>query len=202
MADDLKNNDIDNIDTSNSVENNSREDINESFLTKKRIIFIAIPIAVLLLGIIMLYLFGVSGEGKEEKKSEEPTPTEETAHPTETTEDPTGGQQQNILDGIQKEIFLDLPDIIVNLNSDNKKQAYLKSIITLALPTAKSSAMVEANMPRIIDSFQVYLRELSAKEVQGSAGMFRLKEELIERINRIISPEKINDILFKEMLIQ
>jgi flagellar protein FliL len=57
-------------------------------------------------------------------------------------------------------------------------------------------------LPRIIDNFQVYLRELRVEDLKGSGGMYRLREELLLRVNAAVAPAKINDVLFKEMLVQ
>ncbi len=57
-------------------------------------------------------------------------------------------------------------------------------------------------MPRIIDNFQVYLRELRVEDLKGSAGMYRLREEMLIRVSAAVAPAKINDVLFKEMLVQ
>ena len=57
-------------------------------------------------------------------------------------------------------------------------------------------------LPRIVDSFQVYLRELRTEDLQGAAGMYRLREELMMRVNRVAAPAKINDVLFQDVLVQ
>ena len=61
---------------------------------------------------------------------------------------------------------------------------------------------MEKLLPRIIDRFQVYLRELRAEDISGSAGVYRLKEELLGRVNKAIEPAKVSDVLFREMLVQ
>ncbi|MFX9073467.1 flagellar basal body-associated FliL family protein, partial [Acinetobacter baumannii] len=60
----------------------------------------------------------------------------------------------------------------------------------------------QQTLPRIIDNFQVYLRELRLDDLKGSAGMYRLREELLLRVNMAAQPVKIKDVLFKEMLVQ
>ena len=45
-------------------------------------------------------------------------------------------------------------------------------------------------------------RELRKEDLNGSQGVFRLKEELLMRINSSAAPIKVNDVLFKEMLVQ
>ena len=57
-------------------------------------------------------------------------------------------------------------------------------------------------LPRIEDQFQVFTRELRTTDLEGSAGVYRLKEELLKRVNIAIYPAKIDAVLFKEILIQ
>jgi flagellar FliL protein len=103
---------------------------------------------------------------------------------------------------VEEVFFYDLPDMLVNLNTGGRKASYLK--VSVALEVASQSVIpeIESKLPRIIDNFQVYLRELRVEDLDGSAGMFRLKEELLRRVNASVSPVQVNDILFKEMLIQ
>ena len=73
-----------------------------------------------------------------------------------------------------------------------------------ALEVENAEEVEEINqvLPRIIDNFQVYLRELRGTDLQGSAGLYRLREELLRRVNLAVRPSKVKDILFKEMLVQ
>lgn len=106
-------------------------------------------------------------------------------------------------DGVeQPAVFYDLPEILVNLNSSGRKQNFLKIRISLELESPLDTVKVDAVMPRIIDNFQVYLRELRIEDLQGSAGLLRLREELLTRVNSSVKPAKVNDVLFKEMLVQ
>ena len=57
-------------------------------------------------------------------------------------------------------------------------------------------------MPRVIDQFQSYLRELRVEDVRGSAGVMRLKEELLRRANLAVAPTPVRDVLLKEMIVQ
>lgn len=101
-----------------------------------------------------------------------------------------------------KAFFYDLPEMTVNLNSKNRRAQYLRIKVSLELASEEQSQKIEPFMPRVLDAFQVYLRELRASDLEGSAGLFRLKRELLKRINDAIYPVKVNDILFKEILIQ
>ena len=98
--------------------------------------------------------------------------------------------------------YYDLPDILVNLRTDTARPTFLKLTVSLELEKPEDRAEVDRLLPRVIDTFQVYLRELRAEQLQGSAGLFRLREELLARVNAAVRPTRVNDVLFKEMLVQ
>ena len=99
-------------------------------------------------------------------------------------------------------VFYDLPQMLVNLTSDQRRQTYLAISISLELGGDADIAHVERVMPRIIDNFQVYLRELRLDELRGSAGLYRLREELLRRVHMAAQPAQVRDVLFREMLLQ
>lgn len=99
-------------------------------------------------------------------------------------------------------VFYELPEMLVNLNSGGKQTNYLRIRVALELDGPESTAKVEAVLPRVVDHFQVYLRELRLEDLNGSAGMVRLKEELLARVSAAAQGAKVNDVLFKEMLVQ
>ena len=99
-------------------------------------------------------------------------------------------------------VFYDLPELLVNLNTGGRKSTMLKIRVSLELQTQADIPKVEEVLPRILDNFQVYLRELRIEDLKGSAGMYRLREELLTRVAAAAAPAKINDVLFKEMLVQ
>lgn len=99
--------------------------------------------------------------------------------------------------------FLDLPDTLVNLaNAGGDRPQYLKVKIVLELPDSAMIQQVQPVMPRVMDSFQTYLRELRPTDLDGSAGLYRLKEELTRRVNYAIAPSRVNAVLFKEIVVQ
>ena len=99
-------------------------------------------------------------------------------------------------------VFYDLPELLVNLNTGGRKSTFLKIRVALELQNQEDILKVEEMMPRIIDNFQVYLRELRIEDLKGSAGMYRLREELLTRVAAAAAPAKVNDVLFREMLVQ
>ncbi len=100
-------------------------------------------------------------------------------------------------------VFFDVPEVLVNLSgTNNDRTQYLKVKVVLELPDEKLKEHIEPVMPRLLDTFQTYLRELRATDLDGSAGLYRLKEELTRRVNIAIAPERVNAVLFKEIVIQ
>lgn len=100
------------------------------------------------------------------------------------------------------QVFYDMDEMIVNLNTDGKNPSFMKLKVTLEVDNENDKQVLVQLAPRIRDVFQVYLRELRPSDMQGSVGLYRLKEELLYRINKLVYPAKIKDILFKDVLVQ
>ncbi len=98
--------------------------------------------------------------------------------------------------------FYELPKISVNLASPYRVSRYLKLTISLELSSAGDIPVIEKLLPRIQDDFQFYLRSLKVEDIQGSAGLQQLKEELLLRVNQSAAPVRVRNVLFKELLIQ
>ena len=120
-------------------------------------------------------------------------------HPAAGTE---GSDSRRRGAGSQPVVFVDLPEILVNLQPDGNRMRFLRLRIALEVEGEQAAAGVKNLTPRVLDSFQMYLRALTVEEVQGSVGMQRLKEEMIARVNLSIEPSRIRDVLFKEILVQ
>ncbi len=99
--------------------------------------------------------------------------------------------------------YVEVPDMLVNLvGLPGERVQYLKVKIVLEVKEEKQIEAIKPTLPRITDIFQTYLRELRASDLNGSAGLFRLKEELTRRVNAAVSPSQVDAVLFKEIVIQ
>lgn len=99
-------------------------------------------------------------------------------------------------------IYFDIPEMVVNLASGRERAQYLKLKIAIEADSQENIDALQPKMPRIQDMFQVYLREMRRSDLEGSAGVYRLKQELMRRINITIHPAEIKRVLFKEIIIQ
>lgn len=104
---------------------------------------------------------------------------------------------------VPESFIFNLPTMTVNLNDDGAEgEQFMK--LTVAIEVADEATMkeIQPRMAKVVDAFQVYLRELRKSDLEGSAGIYRLKEELRRRVNLAIFPAQIDSILFKEILVQ
>ena len=125
-----------------------------------------------------------------------------------------GGTAAYLMFGVAKEtapvaaavkpvVFIDVPEVLVNLSTTGAERTqYLKVKVVLELADAALQPQIQSTMPRVMDAFQTYLRELRPTDLDGSAGLYRLKEELTRRVNAAIAPSRVNAVLFKEMIVQ
>ncbi|MGO1117844.1 flagellar basal body-associated FliL family protein [Rhodovibrionaceae bacterium A322] len=120
----------------------------------------------------------------------------------EAAEGEEGEEADGEPDGPVTVLFYDLPDMLVNLNTTGRKASFLKLSVSLEVGSEADRAALEQLQPRIVDNFQVYLRELRIEDLRGSAGLQRLREELLLRVNAATYPTEIRDVLFKQMLVQ
>lgn len=98
--------------------------------------------------------------------------------------------------------FIDVPDMIVNLSGTARQPRFLKIRLKVEVETVEDQAKFEVIMPRVVDQFQTYLRELRVEDLRGSSGMYRMKIELLSRVRAAAPDTKVRDVLFQEILIQ
>jgi flagellar FliL protein len=102
-----------------------------------------------------------------------------------------------------KPLFVEMPDLLVNMSTQpGERTQYLKIKVVIEVKDQVLVAQITPNIPRVVDIFQTYLREVRPTDLNGSAGMFRLKEELTRRVNSTIAPHQVSAVLFKEILVQ
>ena len=101
------------------------------------------------------------------------------------------------------DLYFKVPDLVVNLNNTGRSSpSFLKISILIELVHPEDLPAIEKIMPRIVDNFQVYLRELRLADLRGTSGIDRLREELLLRVGIAARPVQVKDVLFREMLIQ
>ena len=161
---------------------------------KKKLVFIAGGLVLVLVVVAGLFLSGMLGGG-EKKLDEHGNPIEELSEEEKAAKEAAAAEAA-------KPVYYELPEFLVNLNSTTSRVSFLKMSVTLELRDAAAVVTMDANKPRIQDTFNTYLRELRPADIQGSAGIYRLRTELISRLNSTIEEGAVKDILFGEIIVQ
>lgn len=180
--------------------------------TKKKLplLFIIIPAALVVLGgggaaAFFLFLKPPAAAHAEEagdhgKKSEKKADKKKGGgHGKEGEADPALGKISEGPDGVT---FWTMPDMVVNIQSADGKPTFLKLKLTLEMSDPYLAEHLQAEAPRLQDMFQSFLREIRPEELNGSAGTFQLRAEILRRVNLIAAPEKVDAVLIEEMLVQ
>jgi flagellar FliL protein len=116
--------------------------------------------------------------------------------------EPTPGPNGTTITYGEDVIFVGLPEMLVNITGPDGRPAYLKLRLTLEAPDEEAVAALTEHVPRVSDQFNGFLRELRTDDLAGSAGAYRLRLELLRRVNLVIAPNRINAVLIEEMLVQ
>ena len=100
--------------------------------------------------------------------------------------------------------FIEMREMTVNLAPDSgqDRTRLLKFKVSLEVKDPKVIPEIQPLMPRVEDTFQVFVRELRASDLEGSGGLYRLREELLRRVNYAVYPAKVDAVLFKELVVQ
>ena len=159
---------------------------------RKLILFVGAPIIVviLLVGVAIVTGIGPFGGGDEEEVTTKGSHGEE-------GEQEVGGSARNVG-------FYELRQMTVNLNTTDGTTEFLRITVSLEIAndTPETRVQLDKMLPRVLDNFQTYMRELRLEDLNGSAGQFRLKQEMLSRINRAVEPVQVSDVLFSELLVQ
>lgn len=101
----------------------------------------------------------------------------------------------------QMGVLVSLDPFIVNLASDAGKR-YLKITIQLELARPGMANEVTNRMPQIKDAVITVLSSKAADDLLTIEGKFRLKEQVLTRINNLLTTGVVKNIFFVEFVIQ
>jgi flagellar protein FliL len=147
---------------------------------------IILPVLALIIGVGGGYYLGNSMTEKSFKEAEQLEPKEEAVN-----KDP------NAMVG---EMFK-LDPFVVNLN-EPRGNRYLKTTIQLEMDSEALLAELERRNAQLQDVILSLLTSKSSKELQALEGKFRLREELLSRINALLVNGVVTRVYFTEFVIQ
>ncbi|MDO9125266.1 flagellar basal body-associated FliL family protein [Parvibaculum sp.] len=161
-------------DISDDEEEVSEQPVKRRLAGKVLVLYVALPMLLLIGAGVGVYMSGILGGSAEEEEVVAVAPVP---------------------------VFYDLPDFLVNL-SGPPPQHYLKLTVALQVVDKEAMVLLEHEMPRVLDGFQTFLRELRPEDLEGSQGMLSLKEELMRRLTLATQKQLVTDVLFKEIIVQ
>jgi flagellar protein FliL len=97
--------------------------------------------------------------------------------------------------------YYSMPKMIVNLAGSSSESQLLELLLTLEASDPSAFDEVPTEMPRLKDAFQSFLRELRVEDINGSAGSYRLRIELLKRFNIVMAPAKADAVLIESFLV-
>ena len=92
-------------------------------------------------------------------------------------------------------------DFTVNL-SDREQRRYLKATIALGYAEERMAEELEQRSVQIRDMIIKVLRSFSTEDVATGEGIARLRAELIENLNNLLTSGEIKEIYFTDLLVQ
>lgn len=169
---------------------------------KKLILFIVLP-AILVLGGGGGAAFMLLGAGGGEQHAEEGGHGKaKGGHGEAAAVEPVPGPNGTMITQGEGVVFVALPEMLVNITGADGQPAYLKLKLTVEAPDDETVTALTEHVPRVSDQFNGFLREMRTDDLAGSAGAYRLRLELLRRVNLVIAPAQINAVLIEEMLVQ
>ncbi|AWN53535.1 flagellar basal body-associated protein FliL [Methylobacterium sp. 17Sr1-1] len=100
--------------------------------------------------------------------------------------------------------FMDIREMTMNLMPEpgQTQPRFVRLKIALEVRDAKVASEIQPLMPRVEDTFQVFVRDLRVGDFEAAGGTYRLREELLRRVNVAVYPAKVDAVLFKDFIIQ
>ena len=106
--------------------------------------------------------------------------------------------------------YYPVPDLKLSIKRNSENVGYLIIGLTLKLPADTKPDVLRKKEPEILDALHTYFASITLDSLGTSAatslvspvGLERLRQNLVRRLNSVLSPIKIESILFRKLITQ
>ncbi len=100
-------------------------------------------------------------------------------------------------------VIYDVPEFNLSLLADDPTaRHFIKIKLSLQLSKPGDNEVVNKLLPRLQDDWGGLLRQMRVGDVQGSANLHRLKENLLRRARQSLEPVDVQAVYIRELLVQ
>lgn len=107
-----------------------------------------------------------------------------------------------ILSGKDGAYFVSLPMQQIQLVESTTPVRLLEVQIAFAVEFSADKNEIAAKLPLIQDTLISYLRTATLNELQETSRLFYIKEAILERMNNMLFPTQIKDVLFQKIVVK
>lgn len=100
------------------------------------------------------------------------------------------------------ETYVDVPQMVVNLRVADGRARFVKLHFMLVAADAGKAEAIKARLPLYLDALQPFLRELRPEDLNGSAAVYRMKEEMRARADDTLGSGAVRDVLIQDLVQQ
>lgn len=158
----------------------------------KLALFIGLPALILILGGVAGALFFLGG-------GDEAVEVAEGEHGETAAEGSASEQALAAAHAEHKTTYPEPMMVTINHATGSSNQMVISFTFVYADPAVHD--LLEARHEEIVSSYQGFLRELRTEDLVGSGAFYRLRLELLRRVNLEIAPARIDDVLIDQLVV-
>lgn len=98
--------------------------------------------------------------------------------------------------------YIEVPTVIVNLRGSDGQARFLKLRFIIVAADSGRVNDIKDRLPVLLDALQPFLRELRPDDLNGSAAVFRIKEEMMARATQALGAGGVRDMLIQDLVQQ
>ncbi len=186
-------------------EEESREEGGAPGKKKGKLIMIIIPLVVVLLGGGGFFAYKTflspASAGEEDEAASKGEHHKVKKHSGHNKHAKEGGQDDDGEGGGEGPAFFSLTPFVVNLQ-DNIGTRYLKLTLKFELEYPEAESLIKGQLPKIRDALIILLSSKNYAEIGSVEGKYRLRDEIVKRVNRFLEDEPVRGVYFTDFVIQ